>query len=254
MKKNLLLLIFSSLCFFGCLNTEEDTTINADGSGIYKNAVDMSGLFDMIEMAAAMDTSGNNPLKNISDKVIDSVVAFKSFIDTVTSLTADQKKLFKDATMRIKINEKEKAFNFTMTYPFAKIDDLQKLIDLQKSNKLPNPLKESMGGDMPATTGNGLPSIDKIMDIRFKKGLIERKIDNEKLNDLVNDEQFKEVGKVEEMLEAITFSSSFHLPKAAKNTTGEKLKLSEDKKTATISYTLLDMIKTPTSLEFKIEY
>jgi hypothetical protein len=254
MKKKFLLLVFSSLCLFGCLNTEEHTTINADGSGIYKSSVDMSGLFDMIEMAAMMDTSSNNPLKNISDKVIDSVVTFKSFIDTVTSLTADQKKLFKDATMRIKINEKEKAFNFTMTYPFAKMDDLQKLIELQKSDKLPNPLKESMAGEMPATTGGSLPSIDKIMNVRFKKGLIERKIDQEKLNDLMNDEQFKEVGKVEEMLEAITFSSSFHLPKAAKNTTGEKLKLSDDKKTATISYTLLDMVKAPSSLEFKVEY
>jgi len=141
-----------------------------------------------------------------------------------------------------------------MSYPFDKMDDLQKLIELQQSDKIPNPLKQSMGNEMPATGDNGLPSIGKIMNVSFKKGLIEREIDLEKLNDMKDNEQFKEAGKVEEMLEAITFSSSFHLPKAAKNTKGEKLKLSDDKKTVTINYNLLDLIKSPTSLEFKVEY
>jgi hypothetical protein len=44
------------------------------------------------------------------------------------------------------------------------------------------------------------------------------------------------------------------LPKPAKNVTGEKLKLSNDKKTITVSYTLMDVIKAPSSLEFKVEY
>jgi hypothetical protein len=44
------------------------------------------------------------------------------------------------------------------------------------------------------------------------------------------------------------------LPKAAKKISGEKLKLSADKRTVTISYNLLDVIKTPSSLEYKIEY
>ena len=68
MKKNLLLISFVCVCLFGCLNTEEDVTINADGSGIYKNAVDLSGLFDMMQMAASMDTSESTGLKKISDK------------------------------------------------------------------------------------------------------------------------------------------------------------------------------------------
>ena len=152
------------------------------------------------------------------------------------------------------MNQEEKNFKLTMTYPFNKMDDLQKLIELQQSDKVPNPLKQSMGDEMAATGDNGLPSIDKIMNLTFKKGLIERKIDQEKLNVLKNNEQFKEAGQVEEMLETITFSSTFHLPKAAKNTRGEKLKLSDDKKTVTMNYNLLDLIKTPASLEFKVEY
>ena len=63
MKKLLLLLLVSSICFWGCLNSEEDVTINADGSGVYQNTMDMSGMFDMMDMLAAMDTSQNSQLK-----------------------------------------------------------------------------------------------------------------------------------------------------------------------------------------------
>ena len=253
MNKLLIFIAFVSICLFSCLNTEEEVTINANGSGTYKNSVDLSGLFDMMQMMASMDTSGSAGLQKLSDKNIDSVIQFKSFIDTVSSLTNEQKKLFERATVHIKMNQQEKAFKLTMSYPFSKMDDLQKLIELQQSDKLPNPLKQSMGNEMPSG-GGGLPSIDKIMNMRFKNGLIERKIDREKLADLKNSDQFKEAGQMEDMLQSITFSSSFRLPKSAKNITGEKLKLSEDKKTVTINYSLLDVIKTPSSLEYKIEY
>jgi len=254
MKKFLLLICFVSICLLGCFSTEEDLNINSDGSGTYKNAVDLSGLFDMMQMMASMDTSESSELKKISDKNIDSVISFKSFIDTVSSLSKDEKKLFEKATIQVKMNQEEKIFKLTMNYPFNKMEDLQKLIELQQSDKVPNPLKQSMGNEMPATGDNGLPSIDKIMKMTFKKGLIERKIDQQKLNDLKENEQFKEAGQVEEMLEAITISSTYHLPKAAKNTRGERLKLSDDKKTVMINYNLLDLIKTPASLEFKVEY
>jgi hypothetical protein len=246
MKKLLLLLVFTSTFLFGCFNSEEDVTINADGSGVYQNVMDMSGMFDMMDMIAAMDTSQNNQLKKVSDKDIDSTFSFKSFIDTVTSLTADQKKLFEKATMRMSINQKEKRFKMTTNYPFTKMDDLQKIIELQQSNKVPNPFNQSDNG--------GLPAINKIMNISFKNGLIERKIDQEKIKNLENNEQLKDMDKAEQMLEAITFSSSFHLPRPVKNIAGEKLKLSSDKKTITVNYTLMDVIKAPSSFEFKVEY
>ena len=253
MNKLLILIAFVSICLFGCLNAYEEVTINANGSGTYKNSVDLSGLFDMMQMMASMDTSGSAGLQKLSDKNIDSLIQFKSFIDTVSTLTNEQKKLFERASVHIKMNQQEKSFKLTMSYPFSKMDDLQKLIELQQSDKLPNPLKQSMGNEMPSG-GGGLPSIDKIMKIRFKNGLIERKIDQKKLEELKNNDQFKEAGQMEDMLQSITFSSSFRLPKAAKKISGEKLKLSEDKKIVTINYSLLDVIKTPTSLEYKIEY
>lgn len=253
MKKFLLPLVVVSFCLFGCLTSEEDVTINADGSGVYQNTTDMSGLFEMMDLLAAMDTSQNNQLKKISDKDIDSTFSFKSFIDTVASLTTDQKKLFEKATMRMNINQEEKRFKMTMNYPFAKMDDLQKIIELQQNSQAPNPFNGAAGGnDM--TPDAGLSAINKIMNITFKNGLIERKIDREKIKELESNEQFKDMEKAEQMLEAITFNSSFHLPKAAKNVTGEKVKVSNDKKTITVNYTMMDVLKAPSSLEFKVEY
>ena len=253
MRKLLIFITIVSTFLFGCLNTEEELTIDANGSGVYKNSVDLSGLLDMMEMMSSMDTSADAGLKKLSEKNIDSTVEFKSFVDTVASLTNEQKKLFEKATVRIQMNQQEKAFKLTMSYPFSELDDLQKLIELQQSDKLPNPLQQSMGNEVPPGSGR-LPSIDKIMKMRFTNGLIERKIDQEKLADLKNSEQFKEAGQMDDMMQSITFSSTFNLPKAAKNISGEKLKLSDDKKTATINYTLLDVIKSPSSLEYKIEY
>ena len=68
MKKVLFFVSIISCCLVGCLDTVEDLTVNADGSGIYKNTVDMSGLFDMLGMIAMMDTSANSQIKKIADK------------------------------------------------------------------------------------------------------------------------------------------------------------------------------------------
>src|SRR5687768_3780027 len=114
MKKLLYFLIaFATFCLTGCLDTQEDITIKDDGSGTYVSSVNMSGLFDMMQMAAAMDTSAKSELKNFSDKDIDSVIALKTFSDTASNLSAEEKQLFRDATMHFVINQDKKIFKMT---------------------------------------------------------------------------------------------------------------------------------------------
>ena len=231
MKNILLLICISSICLIGCFGSEEEVTINADGSGTFINTVDMSGLFDMMQMFAGMDTSGKNKFDKVADKQIDSVFSFSSFSDTASSLTAEEKKLFKNATMRMQINQEDKIFKMTMTFPFNKMDDLQKITDLQQSDKGVNPMGKTINNqEMAGMNDAALPSLQKIAKMTFKEGLIERKIDHQKLNDLKNDEQFNQLGNAEDMMSAITFSTAIRLPGAAKNAVGEKLVLSGDKK------------------------
>jgi hypothetical protein len=59
---------------------------------------------------------------------------------------------------------------------------------------------------------------------------------------------------MEDMLTSVTFGTVIHLPRPVKNMKGEKLTLSDDKRTVRIKYTLADLKKDPKSLEFKVEY
>lgn len=265
MKKSLLFIsciLFTAVFLVGCLDSEEDVTINTNGSGVYKNTIDMSGLFDVMQMAAAMDTSANSQLKELGDKNIDSTILIGAFTDTSTTLTAEEKALLHDGTMHMTINQKDKVFKIVLNYPFKKMEDIQRIMQLQQSGKGFNPMSKAMSN--PAlqemengddNKGGGLPSADQFTQMNFKNGLIERKVDEKKIDSLKNSDQFSQMqGGGEMLLSGITFTTTIHLPKAAKSSSGSNLTLSDDKKTVRLKYTLQDMIKTPKALEFKVEY
>jgi hypothetical protein len=263
MKKFLLLISFTLLTAFfltGCLDSQEDVTIKSDGSGVYKNSIDMSGLFDMLQMAAMMDTSANSQLKQLSDKNLDSTFSLAGFADTSSTLSAEEKALLKNGTVHLNINQQNKVLKVDMTYPFKKVEDLQKILELQKSKKGFNPLKQAgenpalqgLGGRGDSDTAMGSP-LDGI-DIIYKNGLIERKVDQKKIDAAKNSEGGNQLKSMGEMLDGVTFSTVIHLPRPVKNSSGEKLSLSDDKKTLRMKYSLSDMMKNPKALEFKVEY
>lgn len=266
MKKSLLFIcaILSTVFILtGCLDTEEDVTINSNGSGVYKTAIDMSGLFDMMQMAAMMDTSANSQLKQLGDKNIDTTIAFGSSIDTSSKLTAEEKALLHDGTIRMTINQQNKVFKIVLNYPFKKTEDIQKIMELQQSGKgydpfgkaMNNPALQGMEGGDEGKGGGGLPSADQFAKTTFKNGLIERKFDQAKIDSLKKSEQFSQLQAGGDMLmSGITFTTTIHLPKAVKSSSGTKLTVSDDKKTVRMKYTLGDMMKTPKALEFKVEY
>lgn len=262
MKKLLLFISFTFLAAFfltGCLDSQEDVTIKSDGSGVYKNSIDMSGLFDMLQMAAMMDTSADSQLKQFSDKNIDSTFSLEAFADSSSKLSAEEKALLKNGTVHLNINQQNKLLKVDMTYPFKKVEDLQKILELQKSKKGFNPLAQA--GENAALQGLGGDDGDSAMgspldgiDIMYKNGLIERKIDQKKLDAAKNSQGGNQLKNMGEMLDGVTFSTVIHLPRAVKNSTGEKLTLSDDKKTLRMKYSLSDMMKNPKALEFKVEY
>lgn len=251
---------FLSLCAFaltGCLDTVEEITVNADGTGVYQTTMNMSGMFDMIEMMAAMDTSANGQLKKLSEKDIDSIMSLRSFTDTSSTLTAEQKALFADATMRMTMKQKDKVFKIAMNYPFKSLADVQKIIDLNSEGKGVDLLGKNKqdAQDIPGMENKGgFPSVNNYYDVTIKNGLIERKVNEEKLGTLKNDEQFKEMKGAGDMMSSITYNTIIHLPKAAKKAEGEKIKLSADRMTITIKSTLMDLFDDPKSLGFVVEY
>jgi hypothetical protein len=257
MKKITFCFIAITFILTGCLDTVEELTIAQDGTGIYKSTMDMSGMFDMIEMMAAMDTSANSQLKKLSEKDIDSVLNMRSITDTASDLTEDQKNLFRDATMNITMKQKDKLFKMGMTYPFKKVEDVQKIMELNESGKGVGLFgKEGKSNAaLPGAEEKGdVPSINKYYDMTIKNGLIERKASEEKLASLKNDDKLKDMKGVEDMMGAITFKTVIHLPKAATKAEGEKVALSADRTTVTIKSSLMDLFDNPKSLNFRVEY
>lgn len=254
MKKILLFVSLIALCLVGCIDTEEDLTVNADGTGVYKTTMDMSGLFDMLGMLAMMDTSANSQIKKIADKNIDSVFSLGSLPDTGTALSADEKRLLQNGTVRLIVNQNEKKFKMILNYPYKNFSDLEKIIALQQSGKGGF---DPLGGNAQGLPVGGedakMPGLD-FLKTSFKNGLIERRVDQQKLDELKDNEQAKQMQEAGEMLDAIKFNTVIHLPKAISNASGEKLTISDDKKTIRINYSLSDLMKNPKALEFKIEY
>ena len=256
-KLTALVLILSAFIFSGCLDTVEELTITKDGSGTYKTTMDMSGMFDMIEMMAAMDTSANSQLKELSGKDIDSTFSLRSIMDTVAGITEDQRQLYKDATMSLTMKQKEKLFKMVMNYPFKKMEDVQNIIELNATGKGMDVFNKSVRKDdnLPTTDEKGsMPSINNFFDITYKKGLVERKYNEVKIEELKKDEKYSMMKSAGGMMESITYTSILHLPKPATKVEGTMVKISDDKKTVTIKSTLSDLFDNPKSLGFRIEY
>ena len=134
----------------------------------------------------------------------------------------------------------------------------KKILEIQKSKKGFNPFKQAgenpalqgLGGDSDSSMGSPLDGID----IVYKNGLIERKVDQKKLDAAKDTDAGNQLKGMGEMLNGVTFSTVIHLPRPVKSSTGDKISLSDDKKTVRMKYSLSDMMKNPKDLEFKIEY
>ena len=251
-----MLLVCVSLVFTGCLDIVEEVTLAAAGTGSYKMKMDMSGMFEMIEMLAAMDTSSNSDLKKLGDKNFDSSFQLKSMTDTATNLTAEQKRFFSRATGHMLMNAKDKKFVITMDFPFDKPEDIGTLTQMAGGGKGLGMLGKSAGGSL-LGKGDGddtdIPSFD-IYDWKFTKNLMERKVNEQKYAAFKKDTKIKELGEAESMFGQMNMRTVIHLPAPAKKAIGDKVQLSGDKKTVTVNATFYDIIKNPSALAYRIEF
>ncbi len=257
MKKFFFPILIISFLFIGCLETTEGIVINENGSGSYTVNIDMSGMFAMMDMMKAEDSSVKSDIPE-DRKNFDSTVLFKTFIDTATNLSAEEKALLRNAVAHIKMNEKEKIFNIKMTYPFAKINDVSKLIALNGSGKGSKTIQKIFKGKTGSQEGldenQNMPDFNEMYQMTYKDGLLERKIKPEKFKEL--EEQLKTSAEngMDDMIASVKMNNIINLPRPAKSAIGEKVKLSSDKKTVTINCTMKDILTNPKAVEYRIQY
>jgi hypothetical protein len=114
-----------------------------------------------------------------------------------------------------------------------------------------------MGGGGGADQLQQMPemsSFDDYYTYEFSNGELKKKLNKEKFAGVESDEYLKGMKEAAGMGLNMKVTYVINLPRPAKEVEGKGVKLSDDKKKATISAEIDDFFDNPSLLEFKIKY
>lgn len=261
MKKltTLLLILCIAIGFTGCYEMSEEYTISADNSVVMDMNMDLGKLFEMVAAMGGEEEMKNNPEFAM---LKDTTIYFKSFTDTASGLTAEQKALLENGKMTMKMKLEEKLFKMNFHFPYKSMADLNKSWDpanqesfAKMMNNVFDKKNEEGEEEEEKKELDKINMLQNIYKTNFTNGKIERTIlDEAAFEKLKSDESFAQLQQMSAMLGAVKISTIIKLPRPAKKTTGEAVQLSADKRTVTINYSLDKMIEDPKSGAFTLEY
>lgn len=235
----------------------EEITINADGSGVHNTKMDMGQMLEMIQSMAGEEELAKEGL----DKVLDTTILMKSVMDSAKELSPEQRELLKDGKMNLQMNMKEKVFKAQVNIPFKGYKNLQSLMSGNGSSMsgLSQLFKGvfDKGEQKPALDGPkdpGLEDMNSIFDVVVKDGLVSRKVNIAKHKALMEKPEIAQMQQMASGGMEILYTTVIKLPRPAKKTESSLIKLSEDKKTVTMKYNLLELFDTPEKFSYSIEF
>lgn len=249
------------LIFTGCFDTVEEIAINDNGSGVFVSTADMSSIIAMAKTFAG-DKLNEKDGKKME---MDTLINLKDMKDSLQNLDAAEKKLLEKATLKIKTSLKEEKFLLTFNFPYSQPADLltigsilkktknqilTKQMDKINSEGKDNSTREMIGLDQ---EGNSF-EVSDYFNFSSKKGYLSKKLNKEKYANADKDESLKGLKEMSQMGFNSSMKTIINLPKPAKKTEGKGLKLSDDRKKATIEGTLDDFFEDASYFEYEIEY
>lgn len=252
-----------ALALYSCVDTEERIVINADESGSYSLTIDMGKL---IELANQMMPDSTRALKQKEKK--DSIIYFKSFIDTAKNLTAEEKALYRDGYLHLDVDEANNKMKIEMGCPFKNSDQLTEVknnfLKVAKKMNLFDKTKNGGMGEM----GDNAEADNKDFDDKsinpvsrnavFKAapGSISNivNVTDEMKKNIMNDSTLAMMQQMTMMTGEMTYRTVVVLPKPARLSEGPGKTLSADGKTVSFSFSLTDLMETPEKASYKIEY
>jgi len=252
-----------ALALYSCVDTEERIVINADESGTYSLTIDMGKL---IELANQMMPDSARSGKPKEKK--DSIIYFKSFIDTAQNLTAEEKALYRNGYLHIDMDEANNKMKVEMGCPFKnnnqltqvknnflKVADKLKLFDKTKDNSF-NDMADNSGDSEKGLNDKTINPIGNNSTFTAVPGKITNVINvtDEMKKNMANDSTLAMMQQMTMMRGETTYRTVIVLPKSAKLAEGPGKMLSADGKTVTFSFSLTDMMETPEKASYKIEY
>lgn len=263
MKKNYFLIaFFASILLASCFEAEEKTVINKDNSGTYSVTMDISGMMQQMQAITG---------KSITDEMgatkSDSVIYFKSFTDTSTVLTAEEKEMLKDGSMNIHIDSENDDMKFVISIPFKNVTELPKLkqelaVAMKKINLTDKLMSDSASDELSGMMQKG-PDASMVMNPI--EGAYSLSIDNKMISNKLVDSSFVDrllsgnsnlqmIKQMAPMFGDLKYKTTYVLPVEIKNYKGSNPEVSDDRKTISFSSGLTDLFDKPAVLEYQVTY
>lgn len=258
MKKVLFTFLSASVIFLtSCLETVQEISLNADGSGTISTTSDMGVILGM-----AKSMGGGDQMEKMGGKKVDTTFALLGMIDTAQNISDDEKALMKDGTLTLKMSLLDEQFNTKIYLPFTNPNQIEKLNKL--SNKvIGSSIKDQMANSPMGEAGEGMQgmgdipdatSFDDYFDIKFTDDKIERTINKEKYAKAGADEYLAGIKQATSMGIPVTSTLIINLPRPAEKVEGINAKLSEDKMKLTVKVDIDDFFDHPEKMEFKVKF
>jgi hypothetical protein len=256
----LIFLCVITCSFAGCFEMNEEIVVNNNGSGDYSVNMDLGKMLDM--MAAFIPPDQMKDMEKIKDTTIN----MRDFIDTTSTLSAEKKALYRDGTMQMQMNMADKVFKINMKYPFKNTGDLQKLYASigETGTSMGSLMNNFNPGSSALSAGGAQPEMKMIssyFDLETKKNSITRKLNKEKYAKLADDQMMQQMKQMGEMgggamagMGDVKMNTIIKLPAPAKKFTGAKVELSTEKKILMLKNNMMDIFSHPEVFEFSVEY
>jgi len=244
------------ICLTGCFEIQENVDIKSNGSGQLVINTDMSQLLEMMQTYMGKEEMD----KQIPQRPVDTTIQMKDLVDTSKSISPANKALFRNGHIHMKMNMAEKMFKADMHFPFTSLDNLQKLYTAMNDGSLNTATLFkglAMGKKDTAEGGAQTPDMNQfnaIYDFQSRDGIISRKLNAERWKALQDDPQFAQMKQATTMGIEVPYTLTVSLPRPVKKVDNALAKLSDDKKTVTIKYNLVEVFQTPEKFEYTIAY
>jgi hypothetical protein len=253
MKRILSSLLAAAVLFFTSCDNIRELTINEDGTGTFTATTDMSGLLGLAKMSGQGEKLEEAP-------VMDTSIAIATLVDSLETLTPEEKDLLKKGTLTFTMNTKAEKLFTKMQFPFASFSQLQILdqaapkITGEAIGKIMEGAKGEEG--MPAGMDEAMPkgSIDDYYTTTYTNGNIEKKLVTEKYAKVGVDEGMQALKEMSGQGMSANNTIIINLPRPVKKAEGKNVTVSEDKKKVTIASPVDDFFDDGKALEFLIEY
>jgi len=245
------LTIFLSSCF----EIQEKIDIKSNGAGDLTINTDMSKLLDMMQGFMGKEEME----KQIPAKPVDTTILMKDLVDTAKNISAENKALFRDGKIHMRLNLEQKLFKADMHFPFSSMNNLQKLYTAMNDGSLNTTslFKGLASGKKDEPDNASTPDVNQfnaIYTFTCKDGLISRKLDAEKWKALQDDPSFAQMKQASGMGIEVPYTLTIKLPRPVKKVDNPLAVLSDDKKTLTIKYSMVDVFQDPGKFEYTIAY